>query len=216
MKSDSRNSIFSLKGRIESGTALATSIGAILIIGIFLFLYQCPSAAASKVSPNVVDIVGQTPKATGTNTTVANTAEVRGSNVTLGAPQFLGTEYGKTISLKPTIVNGTPGSQAVIKGTAVLKGVNITINGNVFLPSSHAVIYSQGNGIWKVRNGGDGMANYTFLGIEHFDPDGKLSGTIFDTLKASGKLAFLSNAIVIDKHEVDKAGNIISKFWELK
>ena len=85
-----------------------------------------------------------------------------------------------------------------------------------FLPSSHRVIYSQGNGIWKARNGDDGMANYTFLGIEHFGADGKLSGTIFDTVKTTGKLAFLSNAIVIDKHEVDKAGNIISKFWELK
>ena len=47
--------------------------------------------------------------------------------------KFLGTEYGKTISLKRAIVNGTPGSQAVIKGNAVLNGVNITINGKVIL-----------------------------------------------------------------------------------
>jgi hypothetical protein len=219
MKSDNRSSTLSLGGQSQIDAGLATSIAASLIIGIFFISLSIPSAVNAKqsaVSPSFVDIVSQTPKATATNTTAANTVGVISSNITLGAPQFLGTEYGKTISLKPAIVNGTPGSQAVIKGTAVLKGVNITINGNVFLPSSHGVIYSQGSGIWKARNGDDGMANYTFLGIEHFGAAGKLSGTIFDTVKATGKLAFLNNTIVIDKHEVDKAGNIISKFWELK
>jgi hypothetical protein len=61
----------------------------------------------------------------------------------------------------------------------------------------------------------DGIATYTFLGLEHWD-DGKLRGTTFDSVKATGKLDYLSNMIVIDKHELDKAGNIISKFWELK
>ncbi|MDQ6865685.1 MAG: hypothetical protein M3044_17890 [Thermoproteota archaeon] len=58
------------------------------------------------------------------------------------------------------------------------------------------------------------MSTYTFLGVEHYGTDGKLRGTIFDTVNATGKLAFLDNTAIIDKHEVDKAGNIITTLWE--
>jgi len=33
---------------------------------------------------------------------------------------------------------------------------------------------------------------------------------------ATGKLAFLSNVVVIDRNEIDKAGNAVTKYWELK
>jgi hypothetical protein len=96
-------------------------------------------------------------------------------------------------------------------GNGVLNGVNITINCKSL--STDLMWQSIPHG-WYLdgRNGSDRMSTYTFLGIEHYGTDGKLRGTIFDTVKATGKLAFLSKVIVIDKHEVAKAGNIISKF----
>ena len=69
-----------------------------------------------------------------TNTTPAttNTIGVIGSNITFGNPQFIGTEYDKTTSLKQATVNGTPGFQVVFTGNGVLNGVNVTDNGKGF------------------------------------------------------------------------------------
>jgi hypothetical protein len=106
---------------------------AAVVIGIFI-----SSAIGVAVSGGVQIAValGKVPHSMATNATAATTAtntSVTSSNITCGTPKLLGTEYGKTISLKPAIINGTPGSQAVIKGNAVLNGVNITINGKVIL-----------------------------------------------------------------------------------
>jgi hypothetical protein len=61
------------------------------------------------------------------------------------------------------------------------------------------------------------MATYTFQGIGHYNADGKLRNTIADIqTKATGKLALLSKVLIIDKNEIDKAGNAITKYWELK
>lgn len=53
-------------------------------------------------------------------------------------------------------------------GNGILNGVNVTDNGKGFFGSrSHGWMHSQGNGVWMARNGNNGMATYTFQGIEH-------------------------------------------------
>ena len=141
-----------------------------------------------------------------------------GSNIIFGNPQFIGTEYDKTTSLKPATVNGTPGSQVVFMGNGVLNGVNVSDNGKGFITNkSDGAILSQGAGLWMARNSSNGMATYSFQGIGHYGADGKLRNIITDfQTKATGNLGFLSNVVVIDKNEIDKAGNAITKYWELK
>ena len=63
------------------------------------------------------------------NSPTTNTIGVIRSNVTFGNPQFIGTEYDKTTSLKQATVNGTPGFQVSFTGNGVLNGVNVTDNG---------------------------------------------------------------------------------------
>lgn len=189
-------------------------LAAALVIGIFISSPMAIAASAATQNASASGKVGNTMAAKATPYSIAG---VTGSNITFGNQQFIGTEYDKTISVKPTIINGTPASQIVFRGNGLLNGLNVTDNGKgFFISGSHGWMYSQGNGVWLARNGSNGMATYTFQGIEHYGPDGKLRGTIFDTVKATGKLAFLDNTAIIDKHQVDKAGNIITKFWELK
>ena len=67
------------------------------------------------------------------------------------------------------------------------------------------------------RNGSNGMATYSFQGTGHYGADVKLMDIITDLqTNATGKLAFLSNVVVIDRNEIDKAGNAVTKYWELK
>jgi hypothetical protein len=99
-----------------------------------------------------------------------------------------------------------------------LTGVNVTDNGKGFITNkSDGAIYSQGGGVWMARNGSNGMATYSFQGTGHYGTGGKLRNIITDLqTKATGKLAFLSNVVVIDRNEIYKAGNAITKYWELK
>ncbi len=213
MNFDNRPSSVSSERRTEISTALlVTSIAAALGIGIFItsaIVVAATDAAQSALGS------GKVPTSIATPATIA---DVIGSNITFGNPQFIGTEYDKTTSLKPATVNGTPGFQVVFTGIGVLNGVNVTDSGKGFITKkSDGAIYSQGGGVWIARNGSNGMATYSFQGIGHYGADGKLRDIITDLqTKATGKLAFLGNVLVIDKNEVDKAGNAITKYWELK
>ena len=53
------------------------------------------------------------------------------SCITLGNPIF--TEYDKATPPKPGIINGTHGLQVSHSGTGVVKGVNFSANGTVFI-----------------------------------------------------------------------------------
>ena len=67
-----------------------------------------------------------------------------------------------------------------------------------------------GKVFWMTRNGNVGKATYN-------GPDGKLRNIITDLqTNATGRLAFLRNVGVIDKNQIDIAGNAITKYWELK
>jgi len=146
---------------------------------------------------------------------VATNATAASANVTLGTPQLIGTEYDKTTSLKPTVVNGTHGLQITFTGTGVLNGVNTTDNGKVFSTNITAgAVRSEGQGVLMSKNG---TATSVILGVGQFGSDGKLRdiGTVFYP-KATGTLASLGNTIVVFKDEIDKAGNAITKVWKFK
>lgn len=219
MKFDNGSSTVSLERRtqISSRDRLVTSIPAAIVIGFLSSIaIMSTSYVLSEVSPNFVDVASQIiPKALATNIVPPGGI---GSNITLGTPQFLGTEYDKTTSLKPVIVNGTHGFLVVFTGNGVLNGVNVTDNGKGFIATGpKGVVYSKGSGTWTGRNGNVGTATYNFQGLGQYGADGKLRDVITDLqTNATGKLAFLSNVVVIDKNEIDKAGNAITKYWELK
>jgi hypothetical protein len=210
MKFHKRNSAVSSERRTQIRAAvLMTSIAATLEIAIFI---SSPVMVAATSAAQFVLASGTVPSTPTTATGLI------GSNITFGNPQFIGTEYDKTTSQKPATVNGTHGFQVVFTGNGVISGVNVTDTGKGFIATkSDGAIYSQGGGVWMARNGSIGMAAYSFHGIGHNGADGKLRNTIADLqTKATGKLAFLSNVVVIDKNEIDKAGNAITKYWELK
>jgi len=164
-------------------------------------------AAVISVVPGFV--ITPYPRAVATNATAAS------ANVTLGTPQLIGTEYDKTTSLKPTVVNGTHGLQITFTGTGVLNGVNTTDNGKVFSTNITAgAVRSEGQGVLMSKNG---TATSVILGVGQFGSDGKLRdiGTVFYP-KATGTLASLGNTIVVFKDEIDKAGNAITKVWKFK
>jgi hypothetical protein len=156
--------------------------------------------------------------ATVSNATSARTGGAPSSDITIGSPQLIGTEYDKTISLKPASINGTHGFLIAFVGNGTLNGVNVTDSGKGFIANGpNGKVYSKGEGVWMARNGNVGTAIYNFQGIGQYGADGKLRNIITDLqTNATGKLAFLGNVVVIDKNEIDKAGNAITKYWELK
>jgi hypothetical protein len=135
--------------------------------------------------------------ASATNITSTSSTSTNGSNITLGTPQVY-TEYDKTTSFKPAIVNGTHGTQITFTGHGIMNGINITDNGNAFLTnSSGGAIYTTGRGT--------AFHGFTFQAIGHHGADGKLRdfGTIFNTKGMVG----------IYKDEIEKNGNAITKVW---
>jgi hypothetical protein len=192
MKFDNRNSAVSSERRTQVSTAvLVTSITAALGIGIFI---SSPIVVAATDAAQSALAAGKVPNSIATHATKAG---VLGSNITFGNPQFIGTEYDKTTSLKPATVNGTHVFLVVFMGNGVLNGVKVTDNGKGFITNkSDGGIYSQGEGVWMASNGSNGMATYSFQGIGHYGAGGKLKDIITDLqTKATGKLAFLSNGL---------------------
>jgi hypothetical protein len=119
-----------------------------------------------------------------TNRTSTSSPSANSSNITLGSPQTY-TEYDK-ITFKPAIVNGTHGIQASFTG------------GKAFITNSTGgAIY------WAGRH--DTSHAFTFQGIGHYGPDGKLrdTGTVFN----------FGGMVGIYKDVIDKNGNIITKVW---
>lgn len=148
-------------------------------------------------------------KAAATNATDGVTS----SNLTLGTPHLIGTEYLNTTSPKPTVVNGTHGLLVSFAGSFILyNGLNATDTGKVFITNiTGGADHSQGQGVLTTKNG---MATFIYLGM---GPPGSTgdTGTIFYP-KATGTLAYLENKIAIYKDETFKSGNAIVKQWEFK
>jgi len=142
-----------------------------------------------------------------------NATGVTNSNLILGTPHLIGTEYLKTTSPKPSVVNGTHGLLVTFAGSFVLNnGLNATDTGKVFITNiTGGADHSQGQGVFITKNG---MATFIYLGIGPPGTGGDI-GTIFYP-KATGILAYLGNKIAIYKDETAKTGNAIVKQWEFK
>ncbi|WP_162477781.1 hypothetical protein [Nitrososphaera sp. AFS] len=136
-------------------------------------------------------------KALAANMASTSAQSTNSSSITLGSPQIY-TEYDKTTSFKPAIVNGTHGIEISFVGHGILNGSNITDNGKAFTTNgTGGVIYTIGHA--------NAFNAFTFQGIGHYGADGKLRdiGTIFNTRGLVG----------IYKDEIDKNGNAITKIW---
>ena len=82
------------------------------------------------------------------------------SCITLGNPLF--TEYDKATPPKPVIINGTHGLQVSHSGTGVVKGVNFSAYGTVFIvPRSDGFTDLRGHAVMTTSNGEKGTYNYT-------------------------------------------------------
>jgi hypothetical protein len=181
----------------------------VIIVGLTIFLMSNIATNVLPVNAQVDKIQEARQKAAATNATTGVTS----SNLTLGTPHLIGTEYLKTTSPKPSVVNGIHGLLVSFAGSFVLNnGLNATDTGKVFITNlTGGADHSQGQGIFITKNG---MATFVYLGIGPPGTSGDI-GTIFYP-KATGILAYLGNKIAIYKDETDKQGNAIVKQWEFK
>ena len=147
-------------------------------------------------------------------TTTASLLSLKGGNITLGSPQFSYTEYDKTTSFKPAIVNGTHGIQVTFTGQGILNGINVTDSGKAFVTNISGTLHTVAHGELVSGVGGNaGTVDHTDQAIGHYGADGKLrdTGIILNT-RATGNLAFMGNLVGIYKDESYKDG-IITKTW---
>jgi hypothetical protein len=149
-----------------------------------------------------------------TATTVINNNNTA-ANITLGNPQIIYTEYGKTTNMIPFVVNGTHGSRLSFIGNGTIQGINVTDNGRaISISKADGSIFSRGVGILTANASSRGIAAFSFIGTGHYGTDGKLRdfGPIY-FLNATGSLASLKGAAGIYKDQINKAGNAVTKLW---
>ena len=155
--------------------------------------------------------------------TAAASSTTNNTNLTLGNPQIVYTEYGNTTNMIPFVDNETHGFRLSFIGNGTIQGINVKDNGRAISVSrADSSILSRGVGILTaVANSSGssssstrGISAFTFLGTGHYGTDGKLRdfGPIY-FLNATGNLAFLKDTAGVYKDQIDKAGNAITKLW---
>jgi hypothetical protein len=175
---------------------LIVTVVAIIVVG-----WSLPSTMA-----NV-----NTQKAMALGATTTNTV------IVLQSPLY--TEDDKTTSQKAIFVNGTtPARTVTFSGHGMAKDVNYTDSGEgLVIPRGiSGVIDSRGQGAMITTGGG--KASFTFHEIGHSDANGTITatGAAFFDANASGKIAFLGNAVAIYKDQVYKNGTDKVIAWEWK
>ena len=96
------------------------------VLAAFLFLFLVASVSGTNYSPNQIIQNAIATNGTTNTTTTTSLSSTDGTNITLGNPQLNYTEYDKTTSFKPAIVNGTHGIEATFTGYGILNGIKIT------------------------------------------------------------------------------------------
>ena len=137
------------------------------------------------------------------------------SSITLGNPIF--TEHDKATLPKPIVINGTHGSQASYSGIGVVKGVNFSANGTVFIvPRSDGSADLTGHAVITTADGEKG--SYKFYSLGHTDANGTTrdNGAVFFSTTSSGKLSAINDLVIVFKDQIDKAGNGMTIGWEWK
>lgn len=151
-------------------------------------------------------------------TNITNTA----SPLILGNPYYV--EYDKPTGMKHILINGTTNATEVtFSGQGVANGVNYTDSGKalVTIRDNGKVINTKGHVAIMTSSGG-GKASADFQEIGHA-PEGNnkgivvtATGTAFFDANATGKLAFLGNAVAIYKDQIYKDGTDKLVAWEWK
>jgi hypothetical protein len=142
-------------------------------------------------------------------------AQLNNSSVTLGNPIF--TEHDKAAPPKPAVVNGTHGLEASYLGNGVVKGLNFTANGTVFIePRSGGFADLRGHAVMTTATGEKGT--YKFYSLGHQDANGttKDNGAVFFHTTSNRTLSIVKGLVVIFKDQIDKAGNGLTIGWEWK
>jgi hypothetical protein len=138
------------------------------------------------------------------------------SSITLGKPIF--TEYDKTTTPpKPSVINGTDGLLVSYLGNGVVKGVNFTANGSVFIvPRSDGFADLRGHAVMSTANGENGTYNFYSLGHQDANGSAKDHGILFFHTTSNGKLGIINGLVAVFKDQMDKAGNGITIGCEWK
>jgi hypothetical protein len=183
-----------------------------VVLAAFVFLV----ASISVTNYGPIQIIQKAIATNGTtNTTTTSSSSTNGTNLTLGNPQLNYTEYDKTTSFKPAIVNGTHGIEVSFTGHGILNGIKISDTGKAFVKNMSGVLHTVARGVLVSGTGSTaGTVDHIDQAIGHYGAGGKLrdTGIILNT-NATGNLAFLGNMVGIYKDESDKAGNVITKTW---
>lgn len=186
-----------------------------VIIVLTAFVFLVISISVTDYGPNQI-IQNAIAKNGVTNITTTSLSSTSGNKITLENPQINYTEYDKTTSFKPAIVNGIHGMQISFTGYGILNGIKVTDNGKAFVTNVSGVLHTVVHGVLVsgIGNNTSGTVDHTDQAIGHYGADGKLrdTGIILNT-KATGNLAFLGNMVGIYKDETDKDGNIITETW---
>jgi hypothetical protein len=151
------------------------------------------------------------------NGTAASTvaAQQTNSSITLGNPVF--TEHDRATPPKPVVINGTHGLEVSYSGSGVVKGVNFSVNGTVFIvPRSDGFAELRGHAIMTTANGEKGTYNFYSLGHQDANGSTRDNGAAFFHTNSSGKLSIVKGLVVVFKDQIDKAGNGSTIGWEWK
>ena len=149
------------------------------------------------------------------STAPVTTNQLTNSSTTLGNPIF--TEHDKSTPPKPVVINGTHGLQASYLGSGVVKGVNFSANGTVFIvPRSNGSADLIGHAVISTVDGEKGT--YKFYSLGHTDANGTTrdNGAVFFRTNSSGKLSAINDLVIVFKDQMDKAGNSMTIGWEWK
>jgi hypothetical protein len=149
------------------------------------------------------------------STAPVTTNQQTNSSITLGNPIF--TEHVKVTPPKPIVINGTHGLQVSYSGSGVVKGVNFSSNGTVFIvPRSDGSADLSGHAVIITADGEKGT--YKFYSLGHTDANGTTrdNGTLFFGTTSSGKLSAINDLVIVFKDQIDKAGNGMTIGWEWK
>jgi len=159
----------------------------------------------------------QTQIAVAQNGTAASTvaAQQTNSSITLGNPVF--TQHDRATPPKPVVINGTHGLEVSFSGSGVVKGVNFSVNGTVFIvPRSDGFAELRGHAIMTTAYGEKGTYNFYSLGHQDANGSTRANGAAFFHTNSSGKLSIVKGLVVVFKDQIDKAGNGSSIGWEWK
>jgi sorbitol-specific phosphotransferase system component IIA len=151
----------------------------------------------------------------------ASTTTTTNDDIILGNPIY--TEIDKATNQKSIVVNGTTTAHATevtFSGHGTAKDVNYTDNGKALvMPRDNGqAINTKGHVVIMTNSGEKASADFQEIGHVEYNNKGIITatGTAFFDANATGKLAFLGNAVAIYKDQIYKDGTDKLEAWQWK